>query len=130
MTLDLREIKAPELLTLTEADSTRIEVRLVGSAETVSIDKLNTYLEDLHRVAIEEEIGEVVFDVRALDFMSAACFRSMIAWVTLLQRTPKYRARFVCDSRRRWLRRSLENLASFGGELVRISSASTEPLGT
>jgi hypothetical protein len=120
MTLDVSEIATPELVSETESNGDRIVVRFVGSAESATFDDLTSYLEAIHRAALESSAGEVVVDLRALEFMSAACLRSMLAWMSEVQRDPRYVARFVSDSKKPWQRRSLLGLASFGGALVRV----------
>ena len=117
---EISEIATPDLVTETDVTGARIEVRLVGSAESVTRDDSNAFLKAIHRVALETNAREVVFDLRALEFMSAACLRSMLAWMRELESTPRYLARFVSDSKRHWQRRSLESLASIGGDRVRI----------
>jgi hypothetical protein len=120
MMTEVSDIATPDLVTETELEGQRIAVKFVGSAEAVTLDDLTTYLEAVHRAALETNAGEVIFDVRSLEFMSASCFRSMLAWMSELQRSPQYRARFVSDEKKRWQKRSLQTLASFGGELVCI----------
>ncbi|MBN9166350.1 MAG: hypothetical protein BGO98_44720 [Myxococcales bacterium 68-20] len=120
MSEEISEIATPDLVTETDVTETRIEVRLVGSAESVTRDDLTAFLQAIHRVALESNVQEVVFDLRALEFMSAACLRSMLAWMREVESAPRYLARFVSDSKRHWQRRSLEGLASIGGERVHI----------
>ncbi|MBX3262990.1 MAG: hypothetical protein KIS78_22950 [Labilithrix sp.] len=120
MSREVREIATPELVTETEVRSGRIGVRLVGSAESVTREDLAAYLKAIDGVAVETEAAEVVFDLRALEFMSAACLRAVLAWLLEGERSPRYVARFVSDAKNHWQRRSLASLASIGGERVRI----------
>lgn len=120
MSLEVSEIATPELVSETAASGERIAVRFVGSAEAVTLDDLTAYLHAVHRAALVSGATEVTIDVRGLEFMSAACLRSMLGWMAELQRSPRYVARFVSDAKRPWQRRSLESLASFGGPLVRL----------
>ncbi|MBX3220152.1 MAG: hypothetical protein KF795_06495 [Labilithrix sp.] len=120
MSGEILEIATPDLVTETEPKGDRITVRFVGSAESVTRDDLAAYLTAIHELALETKAVEVVFDLRALEFMSAACLRSMLAWLCELERAPRYVARFVPDGKSHWQRRSLESLASIGGEVVRL----------
>jgi hypothetical protein len=119
MTLAVLEITTPELVSETTVHDERIEARFVGSAEAAALHDLTRYLESLHRAALASGATEVVLDLRALEFMSASCLRSMLGWMGDLQREPCYVARFVADAKRPWQRRSIQSLAWFAGELVR-----------
>jgi hypothetical protein len=121
MSIDVSDIATPELVSETGTNGDRIEVRFVGSAEAVTYDDLTTYLGAIHRAALSTRAAEVVLDLRALEFMSAACLRSMLAWVSDLKENPQYLARLVSDARRPWQRRTLQGLATFGGDLVQLA---------
>jgi hypothetical protein len=120
MSTEVIEIATPDLVSETVVRGDRIEVRFVGSGEAVTLFDLAAYLEALHRFALDTAANEIAFDLRALEFMSAACVRSMLAWMAELQRTPSYVARFIVDPRKPWQGRTVQTLASFGGDLVRI----------
>jgi hypothetical protein len=137
--ISLVDITTPELVTETEAEAegTRIAVRFVGTADGLTYDDLTTYLDELQRAALESNAHEIVFDVRALDFMSASCLRSLLAWLGELNKpavraasgrgeldrsSPSCHARFVSDARKEWQRRSFEGLAAFDGEHVHIDA--------
>jgi anti-anti-sigma regulatory factor len=122
----IRDIVTPELVTETVLDdASRIEIRFVGNADGLTESDFTTYLDDLHRVALESKVKEIVFDVRALEFMSASCLRSLLGWLGRLERTtPRYVVRFISDTRKHWQRRSLELvLASYKVEdVVRVEA--------
>ncbi|MBX3198053.1 MAG: hypothetical protein KF894_07895 [Labilithrix sp.] len=120
MSQEIREIATPDLVTETEVRSGRVGVRLVGSAESVTREDLCAYLQVIDSVARETQAAEVVFDLRALEFMSAACLRAMLTWLLEIERSPRYVARFVSDAKNPWQRRSLASLATIGGEHVRV----------
>jgi hypothetical protein len=118
MTVDVPDIATPDLVSETATDGDRIEVRFVGSAEAVTSVDLAAYLEAIHRAALAGNAAEIVLDLQGLEFMSAACLRTMLAWVAEVHRSPRYVARLVSDLRRPWQRRTFESLAEFGGESV------------
>ncbi|MDF2693331.1 MAG: uncharacterized protein K0S65_1714 [Labilithrix sp.] len=120
MSIEVSDIATPELVSETGTSGDRIEVRFVGSAEAVTSDDLKTYLGAIHRAALSSRAAEVVLDLRALEFMSAACLRSMLAWVSDLKERPQYLARLVSDARKPWQGRTLQGLATFGGDLVQL----------
>ncbi|MBX3213040.1 MAG: hypothetical protein KF850_13470 [Labilithrix sp.] len=120
MSEEICEIATPDLVTETEVRSGRIGVRLVGSAESVTREDLAAYLKVIDGVAREAQAAEVVLDLRALEFMSAACLRAILTWLFEVERSPRYVARFVGDAKNHWQRRSLASLAMVGGENVRV----------
>ena len=119
MTVEVSDIATPDLVTETDVDGKRIEVRLVGSAEAFVVGDLIAYLDAVHRVAVEADASEIVLDIRGLEFISAACLASMLVWLRQLQRGPACRPRFVWDAKKHWQRRTLDSLVTFAGELVR-----------
>jgi hypothetical protein len=130
-TFTIHDIVTPELVTETVLENNeggRIEIRFVGNADGLTENDLATYLDDLHRVALESKVKEIVFDVRALEFMSASCLRSLLGWLGRLEKAaaseqPRYAARFVSDTRKHWQRRSLELvLSSCNIDVVRIEA--------
>ncbi|HVH48174.1 MAG TPA: hypothetical protein VM925_37830 [Labilithrix sp.] len=120
MRLEVTDIATPDLVTETAMDARRIEARLVGCAEPVNFDDLTTYLEAIHRAAAEIDAGEVVLDIRSVDFMSATCLGSLLAWISESQRRSQFSTRVVWDPTKPWQRRSLQNIVSTRGELLRI----------
>lgn len=120
MMTDVADIATPELVTDTGIDGERLEARLIGCAEPANIDDLATYLVEVHRAALEAHVTEVVVDIRSVEFMSAACLRSLLAWIDERKRVARYRTRVVWDAAQPWQRRSLQNLVSSAGELLAL----------
>lgn len=117
----MNEIVTPELVTETvffeSASRLRLEVRFVGSADGVVESDLADYLDRIHQAALESDIGEVVFDVRGLEFLSASCLRSILACLKRLHRArvdddgrPRHLTRLVSDIRKQWQRRSFASV--------------------
>lgn len=118
MTFDVVDIASPDLVSETSVAAERIEARLVGCAEAVNHDDLTQYLDAVRRAAISTKAREVVLDVRSLEFMSAGCLRSLVAWLGDGQRVPECPVRVVWDPMQPWQRRSLRNILSPQGEPV------------
>jgi hypothetical protein len=109
------DVVSPELVTETSVDAACVEGRLVGSAEAANLDELTRYLEAIRRAAIAKKVSEVVLDIRSLEFMSAACLRSMLAWIGDGQRGSQCATRIVWDPLLPWQRRSLKSILSTRG---------------
>jgi hypothetical protein len=120
MTTEIPDIATMDLVTETAVDASRIRVRLVGCAEPVNLDDLTAYLDAVRRVAVETQAAEIVLDIRSLDFMSAACLRSLLVWLGESQRKSTYLTRMEWDPSRAWQRRSFRHLVSAGGEVLRM----------
>ena len=109
-TIDIPVIRTNEL----EAEATyahpALNVRLVGSAESVALAPLGVLLGKLHREAMRLAVREVTIDVRELEFMNSSCFEAFVDWLGVLQdveRGSQYRIRFLSDDQKHWQRRSL-----------------------
>jgi hypothetical protein len=101
-----------------------VRVLMTGTADLRSHTALESFLAALHRETVAVAAEEVHVDVRALEFMSAACFRLVVDWLAKVDETGRrYRVVFCADRDRRWQRRSMEALTSFAGAFVSVISA-------
>jgi hypothetical protein len=114
------DIATPDLVSETLEAGERIHTSFIGSAEGAACEDLATYLESIHEVALASGTTEVVIDLRAVEFMSASCLRSMLAWLDHLKRSPRYTARLLADAKKPWQRRTIQSLAAVAGDRVRI----------
>ena len=124
--MNIQDIHTPDLVTETHVNRGSIDVKLVGTAESSSVDPLGTYLRQLHETAVSSKAREVVVDLRALEFMNSSCFKKLVTWMSSLQDTPaesQYNVRFVSDERKHWQSRSLGALACFAVDLIRLENA-------
>ncbi len=124
--MSIAEIKTSDLATETEVGASTITTKLVGNAETSVMKDLATFLTALHEKATTARVGEVVVDMRALEFMNSSCFKTFVSWISSLQEAPagdQYKVRFLADERKHWQNRSLGALACFAVDLIRIETA-------
>src|SRR3954454_12386524 len=96
-----------------------VRVLMTGTADLRSHAALESFLTALHRETMAVAADEVHVDVRGLEFMSAACFRLVVEWLSRVDETGRrYRVIFCADRDRGWQRRSMEALISFAGAFV------------
>ncbi|GAC1352652.1 MAG: hypothetical protein NVS3B20_15030 [Polyangiales bacterium] len=96
---------------------------LTGTADVKALTPLSEVIEELQEEAVSFRVQEVVVDIRALEFMSSACFKIFVTWLSQLQQSDaqrQYIVRFLSDSNRYWQRRSLSALSCFAVSLVKI----------
>ena len=102
-----------------------MNVRLVGSAESVVMGALGKMLGKVHGEAIRLEVREVTVDMRELEFMNSSCFKAFVSWLGELQNLDpgrQYRIRFLSDEQKHWQRRSLGALSCFAVDLIQIDT--------
>ena len=102
-----------------------VNVRFVGSAESVAYGPLGKMLGRLHGEAVRLEVREVTIDVRDLEFMNASCFDALATWLGELQGLEpgqQYRIKFLSDEQKHWQRGSLGALSSFATNLIQIET--------
>ncbi len=124
--MSIQDIHTADLVTETHVHKSSIDVKLVGTAESSSMEQLGNYLSQLHETAIASKVREVVVDLRGLEFMNSSCFKKFVTWMSNLQDTPtdsQYNVRFVSDERKHWQSRSLGALACFAVDLIRLENA-------
>jgi hypothetical protein len=104
-----------------EGEGRSINVLLSGTADLRSQTALESFLAALHRETMAVAADEVKVDVRDLEFMSAACFRSIVEWVSKVDDNARpYKINFFANRERQWQRRSMEALSSFAGGFVNV----------
>jgi hypothetical protein len=124
--MSIQDIHTPDLVTETHINKSSIDVKLVGTAESSSMEQLGNYLQQLHDTASTSKLREVIVDLRGLEFMNSSCFKKFVTWMSNLQDTPpesQYNVRFVSDERKHWQSRSLGALACFAVDLIRLENA-------
>jgi len=85
-------------------------------------DWLCPFLLEIHRIAVETAMPEVIFDIRQLAYANAALWRSLVFWLRLLKQSPDtpYRVRFLSDPVYRWQKLGVPPLARLGGSWLVI----------
>jgi hypothetical protein len=124
-TIDVPVIQTEELLSEATYAPPDVNVRLVGSAESVAMAPLGHLLGKLHGEAVRLEVREVTIDMRELEFMNSSCFKAFVSWLGELQDLDpgrQYRIRFLSDEQKHWQRRSLGALSCFAVDLIDIET--------
>jgi hypothetical protein len=124
--MSVAEIATDDLTSETELNKSEFIVRLMGSAETAAMGKLDAYLKILHEEATKSGVGAVVIDMRKLEFMNSSCFKTFVSWIGVIQDSPadrQYKVRFVASEQKHWQSRSLGALACFAVDLISVESA-------
>lgn len=124
----LRDMETRDFRTVTETKSapSQITTRLLGSAETESMDGLDALLKSIHSVAVANRVEEVIVDMRELEFMNSSCFKTFVSWISALQDAEggaKYKIRFLSDKKKHWQKRSLNALACFAVDLTAVETS-------
>jgi hypothetical protein len=105
-----------------QGEGRSVRVLMTGTADLRSQTALESFLTALHRETTAVAADEVTVDVRGLEFMSAACFRLVVSWVSKVDEAGRpYRIAFLAKSERQWQRRSMEALTSFAGSVVAVT---------
>jgi hypothetical protein len=102
-----------------------LNIRLVGSAESIAKAALDGLLKNVHTEAQRLKLQEVIVDLRELEFMNSSCFKSFVYWLREaeeLEPAKQYRIRLLSDDDKHWQRRSLAALACFAADLIRIET--------
>ena len=94
-----------------------------GTADMRATEGIATWLLDLHGEAQKLGVGDVVVDMRDLEFMNSSCFKGFVSWITTMQEAEqarRYRVKFVSNPSLHWQRRSLPTLRCFATDLITI----------
>ncbi|MCS6899185.1 MAG: hypothetical protein RMJ98_06325 [Myxococcales bacterium] len=83
---------------------------------------LYPFLLDVHQIAVEAAMPEVIFDIRQLTYANAAFWRSFALWLQLLKPSPHppYRVRLLFNPAFRWQKLGLPPLARLSGSRLVI----------
>ena len=111
-----------------EAVATRegdaIQLRLRGDASGDVLEPLERLLADIHDNATSNVTATATVDIRELVFMSSACFKCFVTWVTDIQGLDdgkRYRLVFQSNAAHGWQKRSLQSLHGIATELVEVN---------
>ena len=94
-----------------------------GTADNGALDALRALVQRLHDDAVARHVSDVVVDIRAVEFMNAACFNVLVWWLGLIEELAadrRYRLRFEASAMITWQRRSLHTLSCFATDLVSV----------
>jgi hypothetical protein len=109
----------------TARGTTGVEVVFTGTADLRVQAALGDFLNALHAEATRLGASVVGVDVRGLEFMSSACFRQIISWVSKVEDAGRpYRISVLASLDRQWQRRSMHALSSYAGDFVTVVPSS------
>lgn len=84
-------------------------------------DVLGPFFHQIHARLLGGRIAAVRVDLRSVEFMNSASFKSFLNWLAVLQGGPEpYRIVFVVDKKRRWQATSVHALRCFAPDLVEM----------
>jgi hypothetical protein len=121
--MELGAIRQPDFEAMARQDGTAIQLALKGDASGDALEALEKLLVLLHKEAIDRRVTEAAVDIRELEFMSSACFKCLVTWVTDIQSLDSgkhYLLRFLSNPKIGWQKRSLRSLHCFAVDLVKI----------
>ena len=124
-TLDIPTLDGPLRAEATLAPD-NIRLRLAGNADMRSMSPLHLFLTRLHTEARRLRVGEVIVDLRELEFMNSSCFKNFVTWITDVRESmveSQYKIRFLSNPELLWQRRSLHALCGFAKELITVDTA-------
>lgn len=126
---DIPSIDANDLRAEPSVKEGALALRFSGSADSRSLNAIETMLGRVHEEALARGIPEVAVDFRDCDFVNSACFKAFVVWLEQIQdlAPPKqYKLRFFSNDTKSWQRRSLGALSCFAVDLVHIESTKSD----
>jgi hypothetical protein len=129
---DIPSIDANNLRAEASVRDDKLSLRFAGSADSRSLNAIETMLGRVHEEALARELPEVAVDFRECDFVNSSCFKAFVVWLEQIQDlepTKQYRLRFFSDDTKSWQRRSLGALSCFAVDLVHIESTPARARG-
>lgn len=123
--MDVGGFKLPEFEARAHHDGTAIVLTLSGDASGEVREPLEKLFAQLHAEAVARTVTEAAVDIRDLEFMSSACFKCLVTWVTDIQSLDdgtQYTLRFISNPNVGWQKRSLRSLHCFAVDLVKVES--------
>jgi len=108
------------------ADPAHPRLELAGNADGAIVAHFAGLIVDLHTKLVESHARTITVDIRALEFMNAACFNVFVNWLGVITELPsdqRYRLDFDANPAILWQKRSLKTLACFATDLVGIGGS-------
>ena len=107
-------------------ESNTLTTWLKGNADYAALDALEMLLTRVHTEARRLAVGEVIVDLRQLEFMNSSCFKAFVTWISMMQDEAdrRYRVTFLSNPAMRWQRRSLQALSCFAADIISVETRS------
>ena len=101
------------------------ELRLRGTANGRSAERLEQLIAQTHQALIGRRAPRFTIDLRAVATMSDICFNLLVSWIGMIHALPvhqRYRLVFAIDPSTTWQRRSVVTLSSMAADVVKLQS--------
>jgi hypothetical protein len=101
-------------------------LRLSGSADGTTTQAFGEMFAKLHAELCERNARVLTLDMQHVDYMSARCFRQLLAWVNRVQELAsdqRYKIRLRGNASLAWQKHSLAALSCFDTELISLEVA-------
>jgi hypothetical protein len=96
-------------------------VRIAGHGDTLGAPVLDSYLKQLHEVALQTGLAEITLELDQLTFINSTCLKAMVSWIYKVDTTGRpYQIRLLRDLALRWQKNSLATLQRLAPEVVRV----------
>jgi hypothetical protein len=107
-----------------EARPDEIHVGLGGTCDRETLPHLGPFLGELHEETHRVRAKQVVIDCESLYFMSSACIKCLVGWITRVKQAPaeqRYVVEFRTNKRLAWQERSLSAITRFAPQIARLA---------
>lgn len=101
------------------------ELRLRGTADGRSAERLEDLINRTHRALLARRATTFRIDLREVALMSDSCFNVFVAWIGQIQMLPaaeRYQLAFAIDPGTAWQRRSVVTMSSVAADVVKLDS--------
>jgi anti-anti-sigma regulatory factor len=123
--LRVPEVEDPDFIAeMTYADGAVL--RLTGSADKTATVAIAAMFTALHDEMCTSGTRALVLDMKDVEYMSARCFRQLLAWVGKVQELDKdkrYKIRLRGNPSLAWQKHSLGALACFDTEMITLEGS-------
>ena len=93
-----------------------VALKIAGHGDIAQAKMVGDLLQRAHSIALRSHVKRVAVDFRELNFMSSACFKQFVSWMSQIDALPKedqYRVHITSSPAQRWQRTSLTALTCF-----------------
>lgn len=84
---------------------------------------LTPLIDEVHQEAVAQALGEVVLDLRPLEYANASVWRCLVLWVRQIRRDPeaRYNLRLLSEPKHRWQGIGISALRAFGADRLIVA---------
>ena len=117
-------VESSALTLVSRSADDRVEVRMVGNADSTGLQALGDFLDRLHADALAKGARSVVIDCRELYFMNSSCLNAFVRWIHTLrsssakEKRARYGVTFLGNKNLRWQSRSFPAIQGLAKDLI------------